>query len=79
MKKFSEYLDSSKKVVNEANILKSGEYQRIIKMLSSEDLKKFRSAAQSIVDSLQVESDDRAVGNEEILDFISTFVNANCI
>lgn len=56
MKKFSEYLDKSTKIVNEAaNRLNTGRYYQIIKMLSSEDLKKFKSATQTIVDSLRAE------------------------
>ena len=44
-------------------------------MINATYLKNFRSAAQSIVDQLQVEN----IGNEKILDFISTYVNAKCI
>lgn len=68
MKKFSEY-------VSEADMISNNEMQSIIKMISVTQLREFRSAAQTIVDSLQFVN----IGNEKILDFISTYVNANCI
>jgi hypothetical protein len=76
MKKFSEYLDKSIKIVNEDR-LTSGRYYQIIKMLSSEDLKKFKSATQTIVDSLRVENGERAVDDEEIIDFIYMYAKVH--
>lgn len=78
MKKFSEYLDKSVKIVIEDR-LTTGRYYQIIKMLSSEDLKKFKSATRTIFDSLRAEHGERAVDDEEIIDFIYMYAKVHNI